>query len=55
MPAIADRLESAAAAFDDVRYLRRPGTAALYATVAGVDDAAVAARPRASAPAEATS
>lgn len=44
-PAIADRLESAATAFDDVRYLRRPGTAALYRVVADADAAVVAARP----------
>jgi hypothetical protein len=44
-PSLAPRLEDAAAAFDDVRYLRRPGTADLYRLVASVDDAVVAARP----------
>lgn len=38
-------LEDAATAFDDVRYLRRPGTAELYRRVASVDDAVRAARP----------
>lgn len=33
------RLEASAAAFDDVRYLRRPGTAELYALVTDTDDA----------------
>ncbi|MCW3493785.1 DUF4129 domain-containing protein [Microbacterium sp. SSM24] len=46
-PAIADRLEDAASAFDDVRYLRRPGTAEIYRLVAEVDAAVVAARPTA--------
>ncbi len=45
-PDSAAELESAAAAFDDVRYLRRPGTADLYRRVAAVDDAVTAARPR---------
>lgn len=44
-PALAARLEAAATAFDDVRYLRRPGTEELYRLVASVDDAVVAARP----------
>ena len=44
-PADADRLESAAAAFDDVRYLRRPGTAELYARVTNVDERLIATRP----------
>ncbi|MEU1972471.1 DUF4129 domain-containing protein [Microbacterium sp. NPDC019599] len=44
-PAHADALEHAAGAFDDVRYLRRPGTAELYRRVADVDDAVAAARP----------
>ena len=44
-PVLASRLESAAAAFDDVRYLRRPGGPDLYRLVADVDDAVVAARP----------
>ncbi|MET0811572.1 MAG: DUF4129 domain-containing protein [Microbacterium sp.] len=46
-PDRADDLEAAARAFDDVRYLRRPGSAALYASVASVDDAIAAARPAA--------
>lgn len=37
-PAQAPQLESAARAFDDVRYLRRRGTAELYAVVASLDD-----------------
>jgi hypothetical protein len=44
-PALADRLEQAATAFDDVRYLRRPGTPELYRLVADADAAVVAARP----------
>ncbi|MCR2785246.1 MULTISPECIES: DUF4129 domain-containing protein [unclassified Microbacterium] len=44
-PALADDLERAAAAFDDVRYLRRPGTAELYRTVASVDDAVITTAP----------
>ncbi|WP_240642255.1 DUF4129 domain-containing protein [Microbacterium sulfonylureivorans] len=44
-PALADRLEAAATAFDDVRYLRRPGTAELYRLVSDTDAAVVAARP----------
>ncbi|MDY0909030.1 DUF4129 domain-containing protein [Microbacterium sp. CFBP9034] len=44
-PQLGERLEAAASAFDDVRYLRRPGTAALYALIADTDDAVVAARP----------
>jgi len=44
-PALASRLEEAAAAFDDVRYLRRPGTPELYRLVSSVDDAVAAARP----------
>ncbi|MFB8386221.1 DUF4129 domain-containing protein [Microbacterium sp. NPDC055910] len=43
-PASAAPLEAAATAFDDVRYLRRPGTRDLYARVADVDDALRAAR-----------
>ncbi|MGC5169282.1 DUF4129 domain-containing protein [Microbacterium sp. DT81.1] len=43
-PVEVERLDAAASAFDDVRYLRRPGTAALYARVADADDALVAAR-----------
>ena len=44
-PAHADALEAAAAAFDDVRYLRRPGTEELYRRIAAVDDLVSAARP----------
>jgi len=44
-PASADDLEAAAVAFDDVRYLRLPGTPALYRGVAEVDDRVAAARP----------
>lgn len=50
-PALGARLEDAAAAFDDVRYLRRPGTAELYRLVAAVDDDIMAARPLAEVPA----
>lgn len=45
-PESAVDLERAATAFDDVRYLRRPGTAELYAQVAAVDDAVAATAPR---------
>jgi hypothetical protein len=38
LPEVADVLEPAASAFDDVRYLRRPGTPELYARVADADD-----------------
>ncbi len=44
-PASADELDAAAAAFDDVRYLRLPGTRDLYLRVAAADDAVTAARP----------
>ena len=44
-PSSAAALEEAAAAFDDVRYLRRPGTPDLYARVVAVDEAIMAARP----------
>lgn len=44
-PGEAAALEEAAVAFDDVRYLRRPGTAALYDRVAAVDDRVASARP----------
>ncbi|MEL5992012.1 DUF4129 domain-containing protein [Microbacterium phosphatis] len=37
-PAQGDALDAAARAFDDVRYLRRRGTAELHAVVAGLDD-----------------
>jgi len=44
-PASGGELESAAAAFDDVRYLRRPGTEELYRRIAAVDETVAAARP----------
>ncbi|GAA1985193.1 DUF4129 domain-containing protein [Microbacterium pumilum] len=44
-PSAAVELEAAATAFDDVRYLRRPGTAELYRRVAEIDDLVVATRP----------
>lgn len=44
-PRYADALEEAAATFDDVRYLRRPGTESLYRRLAAVDDAVRAERP----------
>jgi hypothetical protein len=44
-PALEPRLEDAATAFDDVRYLRRPGTETLYRLVESADDAVIAARP----------
>ncbi|WP_374977468.1 DUF4129 domain-containing protein [Microbacterium trichothecenolyticum] len=44
-PALEPRLEAAATAFDDVRYLRRPGTEELYRLVASTDDAVSSARP----------
>jgi hypothetical protein len=43
-PNTAADLDDAAAAFDDVRYLRRPGTEALYRRIAGTDDAVATAR-----------
>ncbi|MCP2637488.1 DUF4129 domain-containing protein [Microbacterium sp. HD4P20] len=46
-PQHAARLEEAAAAFDDVRYLRRPGTPELYRLVAEVDDVVASSRPAA--------
>ncbi|MFV0319249.1 MAG: DUF4129 domain-containing protein [Microbacterium sp.] len=46
-PSMQERLDAAAAAFDDVRYLRRPGTAELFAVVAETDDALAALRPAA--------
>jgi hypothetical protein len=48
-PVYAEALESAAAAFDDVRYLRRPGTAELYRVVADLDDELADSRPAAAA------
>jgi len=47
-PGEAVALEEAAVAFDDVRYLRRPGTAALYERVAAVDDRVATTRPASS-------
>ncbi|MFH8250775.1 DUF4129 domain-containing protein [Microbacterium sp. B2969] len=44
-PGSGAELEAAAVAFDDVRYLRRPGTAELYRRVAAVDAAVAASRP----------
>ena len=44
-PTSAADLESAAGAFDDVRYLRRPGTEELYRRIAAVDEAVTASRP----------
>ena len=44
-PASAFDLEEAATAFDDVRYLRRPGTAELYRRVSEVDDQIASSRP----------
>lgn len=44
-PAQQPRVRAGAAAFDDVRYLRRPGTAEMYAQVAGVDEEIALTRP----------
>lgn len=44
-PASATDLDVAAAAFDDVRYVRRPGTAELYRRIAAVDEVVAATRP----------
>lgn len=44
-PGQAAALEDAAGAFDDVRYLRRPGTVELYRRIAAVDEAVASARP----------
>ncbi|MDZ8171088.1 DUF4129 domain-containing protein [Microbacterium xanthum] len=44
-PDAAAELEDAARAFDDVRYLRRPGTADVYARLAHLDDALSSRRP----------
>lgn len=44
-PAHAADLAAAASAFDDVRYLRRPGSAETYREIAALDDALVGARP----------
>jgi hypothetical protein len=45
-PEAAPALEGAASAFDDVRYLRLPGTAELYRSVSAADEAVIAATPR---------
>lgn len=45
LPALSAGLEAAATTFDDVRYLRRPGTRERYALIVDLDDAAVRARP----------
>jgi hypothetical protein len=44
-PAEAGRMDAAAAFFDDVRYLRRPGTEDTYRTIAELDDDLARARP----------
>jgi len=44
LPALVPLLDPAATTFDDVRYLRRPGTEERYRRVADLDDAAVRAR-----------
>lgn len=44
LPSEAERLEGAAGVFDDVRYLRRPGTRAAYDAVSSADEAAQAAQ-----------
>ena len=43
-PAESDDLDRAARVFDDVRYLRRPGTAAAYASVRALDERLATAR-----------
>lgn len=45
LPALTEGLDTAATTFDDVRYLRRPGTADRYRLVVELDDAAVRTRP----------
>lgn len=45
IPSAAVALETAATAFDDVRYLRRPGTPDLYARVVAAETAAAGASP----------
>jgi hypothetical protein len=52
-PASAADLEQAATAFDDVRYLRRPGTPVLYRRIADTDDRVAASRPVIPEPAQA--
>ncbi|GEB44430.1 hypothetical protein MTE01_03750 [Microbacterium testaceum] len=44
LPALVPLLDPAATTFDDIRYLRRPGTRERYRQVADLDDAAVRAR-----------
>jgi hypothetical protein len=44
-PGSSDRFAEAAGVFDDVRYLRRPGSAALYRDLVGLDDDIARARP----------
>ncbi|MFG6476133.1 DUF4129 domain-containing protein [Microbacterium sp. P06] len=44
-PADGARMDAAAAAFDDVRYLRRPGSEGVYRSIAALDDDLVRARP----------
>ncbi len=44
-PRLSAQLEAAASAFDDVRYLRRPGTAALYDEVVAAEEAVRGAQP----------
>ncbi|MFG6402011.1 DUF4129 domain-containing protein [Microbacterium sp. P04] len=44
-PAEAGRMDAAAAAFDDVRYLRRRGTREMYDNIAALDDSLARARP----------
>lgn len=51
LPSLASALESSASTFDDVRYLRRPGTEERYRLVADLDEAAVRARPTPAVPA----
>lgn len=45
-PEFTERLESAAASFDDVRYLGHPGTEAQYRSIAELDGELQTARPR---------
>ncbi|WP_307453508.1 MULTISPECIES: DUF4129 domain-containing protein [Microbacterium] len=45
LPSLVAPLDAAAETFDDVRYLRRPGTAERYRAIADLDDAAVRTRP----------
>jgi hypothetical protein len=44
-PQEASRMDAAASAFDDVRYLRRPGTEDTYRRIAALDDDLARARP----------